>query len=215
MSDKDRALAEAFKNAGIENPAVLAAVAAVSRVEFVPSDVKSFAYADKALPIAFGQTISQPFLVAEMTEFVLQGKLHLRRVLEVGTGSGYQAAILSHLADEVYTIERIKALYEEAGARLKRLDYKNITTIFGDGYLGYVAAAPFDAIIVTAAAPEIPEALLQQLGEGGCLIIPVGEAYRWQSLQLIRRQGSRFITQTLEPVAFVPMLRGISKKEND
>ncbi|HEY6268468.1 MAG TPA: protein-L-isoaspartate(D-aspartate) O-methyltransferase [Candidatus Acidoferrum sp.] len=188
---------------GITNPAVLAAILAVPRHEFVPAEIRSSAYEDAPLPIGGGQTISQPYIVAAMT-----AALHLRagdRVLEIGTGCGYQAAVLASLAGDVFTIERRPELASGASARLARLGYANAHVHCGDGTLGLPEFAPFDAILVAAAAPAIPKPLLAQLAEGGRMILPVGDAEH-QELQLIEKHGDAFPTKTLESCRFVPLV---------
>jgi protein-L-isoaspartate(D-aspartate) O-methyltransferase len=201
-------LAELLAQEGISHPGVLAAVASVPRHLFVTEALKDWAYENDALPIGFGQTISQPFVVAAMTERILQNKPHLGKVLEIGTGSGYQAAILAKLADTVYTIERVKPLLEQAEKRFKQLHYTNIVTLYGDGYLGWPEHSPYEAIIVTAAAADVPGALKEQLAEGGRLIIPVDSFYGAQQLQLITRREDEFITEILDPVIFVRLKPG-------
>ncbi len=198
-------LAHLLKTEGIHNKAVLRAIASVPRHLFVDEGFQSQAYHNEALPILGGQTISQPYVVARMTEILL-GDGHLSNVLEVGTGSGYQAAILSHLVDEVYTIERIKLLYELATQRINQLDYANISILHGDGYLGWPEHAPYDGIIVTAAPPEVPKPLLEQLADGGRMIIPIGAQFQAQQLCLVTRHQDTFEKQFLDPVIFVPML---------
>ncbi len=186
---------------GVADGRTLAALRKVPRHLFVPPAALGRAYADHPVPIGHGQTISQPYIVAFMTE-----ALRLRggeTVLEVGTGCGYQAAVLGELAAQVYTIEIVTPLAEEAAARLQRLGYGNVHVRAGDGYLGWPEHAPFDAIMVTAAAPRIPEPLKQQLRDGGRLIIPVGE--EWQELVLLTRHGGRFEERRVLPVRFVPM----------
>ncbi|EEX42974.1 protein-L-isoaspartate O-methyltransferase [Vibrio furnissii CIP 102972] len=162
------------------------------------------AYDNNALPIGQGQTISQPYIVAKMTQMLALKRDS--RVLEVGTGSGYQTAVLAQLVDHVFSIERIKSLQWEAKRRLKQLDIYNVSTKHGDGWQGWPAKGPFDAIIVTAAAPVVPQALLAQLAEGGRLVIPVGEEE--QQLLHIVRQGDQFVTQVVEMVRFVPLVAG-------
>ena len=157
-----------------------------------------------ALPIGQGQTISQPYMVARMTE--LLELTPNSRVLEIGTGSGYQTAILAHLVHHVCSVERIKGLQWQARRRLKQLDLHNVSTRHGDGWQGWQARAPFDAIIVTAAPPEIPAALLSQLDEGGILVLPVGDEQ--QLLKRVRRRGGEFIIDTVEAVRFVPLVKG-------
>jgi protein-L-isoaspartate(D-aspartate) O-methyltransferase len=188
---------------GITDPAVLAAILAVPRHEFVAAEIRSSAYEDAPLPIGGGQTISQPYIVAAMT-----AALHLRagdRVLEIGTGCGYQAAVLASLAEDVFTIERRPELASGASARLARLGYANAHVHCGDGTLGLPEFAPFDAILVAAAAPAIPKPLLAQLAEGGRMILPVGDAEH-QELQLIEKHGDAFPTKTLEGCRFVPLV---------
>jgi len=188
---------------GVKDPLVLAAMRNVPRERFVPEHLKGSAYADCALPIAEGQTISQPYVVALMTEALeLQGH---ERVLEIGTGSGYQAAILAQIADSVYSMERKASLSEEAGAVLSGLGYDNVDLKVGDGTLGWVEKAPFDAIIVTAAAPEVPGPLVEQLADGGRLVAPVGAA-GYQNLVRLRNEGGATFTEHMIPVAFVPLI---------
>jgi protein-L-isoaspartate(D-aspartate) O-methyltransferase len=185
----------------VRDERTLAAMRKVPRHLFVPPEVAGQAYADHPLPIGHGQTISQPYIVGFMTE-----ALHLdgdEKVLEVGTGSGYQAAVLAEIVSRVYTIEIVAPLAEEARARLKDLGYSNVEVRAGDGYQGWPAAAPFDAIIVTAAAPRIPEPLMEQLSDGGRLILPVGDAV--QELVVVTRRGDRFEKKRVLPVRFVPM----------
>jgi protein-L-isoaspartate(D-aspartate) O-methyltransferase len=191
----------------VSNPAVLRAMETVPREEFVPESWRGAAYDDRALPIACGQTISQPAVVAYMTEQLRIGPDD--RVLEVGTGSGYQAAVLAELAREVFSIERIPELAEAAAARLARLGYDNVRVRLGDGTGGWPEAAPFNAIMVTAAAPEIPPALLGQLGVGGRLIMPVGEPCAGQVLELVERpNATETARRDLWPVRFVPLIAG-------
>lgn len=192
---------------GVEDSATLAALRRVRRHEFVPKSYRLSAYADRPLPIGFGQTISQPYIVGYMTE-------RLRpqpgdRVLEVGTGSGYQAAILAEIVDQVYTIEIFGELAREAEARLERLGYSNVHVRHGDGYFGWAEAAPFDAVIVTAAAGHIPPPLVEQLKPGGRMAIPVGSVHGVQTLILVEKaEGGKVTTRNLLPVRFVPLLRG-------
>jgi protein-L-isoaspartate(D-aspartate) O-methyltransferase len=177
----------------------------VPRHCFVPEEYRDMAYSDGPLPIGTGQTISQPYIVALMSESVaLKGS---EKVLEVGTGSGYQAAILGFLAREVHTIERHISLAEQARLVLEELGYKNITVHTGDGSKGLPDHAPYQAIVVTASAPKVPKPLLDQLDEGGCLILPVGDRWGGQTLQLWERHGAKFEYEAILPVAFVP-LRG-------
>lgn len=190
---------------GISDEQVLGAIRSVPRHLFVDEALASRAYEDTALPIGSGQTISQPYVVARMTAALMA--VSPRRVLEVGSGCGYQTAILSMLVAEVFSIERIDALYQKAKRNLSELQVTNVRLRHGDGYRGWPAAAPFDAILVAAAPPEVPEALLKQLAEGGRLIIPVGGGGE-QELQVITRKGNQFHQEVLERVIFVPMLSG-------
>jgi len=188
---------------GVTDPAVLAAMQAVPRHEFVAEEIRSNAYADAPLPIGGGQTISRPYIVAAMT-----AALHLRasdKVLEIGTGCGYQAAVLACLAKDVFTIERRPELASGACARLARLGYSNAHVHCGDGTLGLPEFAPFDAILVAAAAPAIPRPLLAQLAEGGRMILPLG-GVEHQELQLIEKHGDAFPTKMLEGCRFVPLV---------
>ncbi|MBS0359582.1 MAG: protein-L-isoaspartate(D-aspartate) O-methyltransferase, partial [Proteobacteria bacterium] len=183
---------------------VLDAITKVPREQFVDPSYIPFAYEDSALPISAHQTISQPYVVARMTEVLLEHH-PLKHILEIGTGSGYQAAVLSHVAEEIYTIERINDLYLNAKEKLK--SYTNIFLKYGDGFLGWVEHAPYDAIIVTAAAEKVPDALLSQLTDGGCLVMPVGESHL-QYLQFIEKHGKEYSSKILDPVIFVPLLHG-------
>jgi protein-L-isoaspartate(D-aspartate) O-methyltransferase len=200
---REEMIEKQLRRRGIQDAAVLAAMAAVPRHEFVSEDVRAHAYDDLPLPIGSGQTISQPYIVAAMTT-----ALHLQpgdRVLEIGTGCGYHAAVLSRLAKEVFTIERRPELASSASARLVRLGYSNAHVHCGDGTLGLPEFAPFDAILVAAAAPAVPKTLLAQLAEGGRIILPVGGAEH-QELQLIEKHGDTFPTKMLEGCRFVPLL---------
>lgn len=186
------------------DPRVMAAVRDVPRHEFVPDHLWSSAYNNRPLPIGMGQTISQPYVVALMTDLMSIGPDDI--VLEVGTGSGYQAAILSRLAKRVYSIEIVRELGEQASERLARLGYDNVETRVGDGYQGWPEHAPFDAIMVTAAAPHVPEPLLEQLRPGGRLVIPVGDLFYAQDLRLMEKDDSgAVITRSVLPVVFVPL----------
>jgi protein-L-isoaspartate(D-aspartate) O-methyltransferase len=192
-----------LRRRGIVDKKVLAAMDEVPRHEFVPADFRNHAYEDSPLPIGEGQTISQPYIVASMT-----AALHLsgsERVLEIGTGCGYQAAVLSLLAKQVYTVECRGALATAAAQRLSRLGYLIVHVHCGDGTLGLPECAPFDAILVAAAAHSVPPPLLAQLGEGGRLIIPIGDTEN-QELQIFERRGSAFRTRTLEGCRFVPLV---------
>ena len=186
---------------GVRDPATLAAMRRVPRHLFVPDSARALAYQDHPLPIGHGQTISQPYIVAFMTE---AARLHGgETVLEVGTGSGYQAAVLAEIAARVFTIEIVAPLAEASAALLERLGYANVSVRAGDGYQGWPEAAPFDAILVTAAAPRIPEPLEQQLKDGGRLVLPLGD--EWQELVVVTRRGERFEEERVLPVRFVPM----------
>jgi protein-L-isoaspartate(D-aspartate) O-methyltransferase len=195
----------------ITNRRVLAVMGQVPRHEFMPADTRRLAYADHALPIGHDQTISQPYIVAFMTE-----KLDPKptdRVLEIGTGSGYQAAVLAGLVARVFTIEIVEPLALRAGADLKRLGYTNVTVRAGDGYKGWPDAAPFDAIIVTCAPDHVPQPLVDQLKEGGRMIIPVGPAFD-QSLYLLEKKGGKVQRSAVLPVRFVPMTGGKGKSSS-
>jgi protein-L-isoaspartate(D-aspartate) O-methyltransferase len=191
---------------GVGDELTLAAMRKVPRHQFVPKKLAAHAYKDLPLPIGHGQTISQPYIVAFMTE-QLQLQPHFR-VLEIGTGSGYQAAVLAEIVAEVYTVEIIGELAEQARKRLSEA-YPNVTAIHGDGYFGWEKGAPYNAIVVTAAAEFIPPALTRQLKEGGRMIIPVGSPYGVQWLTLVRKeQEGALTTERLLPVMFVPFTRG-------
>lgn len=189
------------------DPRVVAALNKVPRHEFVPSDEQRYAYENRPLPIGYGQTISQPYVVALMTAL-----LDLKpqdRVLEVGTGSGYQAAILAELAQEVYSVEIIEPLAKRASALLTRLGYRNVSVRIGDGYYGWRAHAPFDAIVVTAAASHVPPPLIEQLKPGGRMVIPVGSRFMTQELLLVEKStAGQVTTRQILPVAFVPLTGG-------
>jgi len=193
-----------LKARDIADPRVLWAMGKVPRHRFVRPALGGEAYADHALPIEEGQTISQPYIVALMTQLLeLRGP---ERVLEVGTGSGYQAAVLAELVQRVYTIEILPGLATSAAARLKALGYANVEVRAGDGYQGWPDQAPFDAIIVTAGATHIPQPLVAQLKEGGRLVVPVDVAGGYQELLLGRKQGGRLATKSIAPVRFVPLI---------
>ncbi|MGZ8524444.1 MAG: protein-L-isoaspartate(D-aspartate) O-methyltransferase [Chitinophagaceae bacterium] len=190
---------------GIKDAATLAALRKTPRHLFVPKSMINDAYEDRPLPIGYGQTISQPYIVAYMTEIVKPKADH--RVLEIGTGSGYQAAVLSEIVKEVYTIEIVDSLGSQARNRLSQLNYKNITARTGDGYYGWKEKSPFDAIVVTAAAEHIPPPLIEQLKVGGRMIIPVGSPFMVQQLMLVEKKGGKTRTTSLMPVRFVPFKR--------
>ncbi len=190
---------------GIEDQRVLDVMKVVERHKFVPEKYSESAYKDGPLPIGHGQTISQPFIVAFMTENLKLEPSH--KVLEIGTGSGYQAAVLSELCDHVYTIEIVDELANESAERLGRLGFNNITVRSGDGYKGWPEEAPFDRIMVTAAPEEIPELLIEQLAEGGIMVIPVGKQYEIQYLWVITKEvGGQIKKEKILPVRFVPMV---------
>jgi protein-L-isoaspartate(D-aspartate) O-methyltransferase len=199
-----------IKERGISDTRVLAAMQAVPRHRFVPDKLLSVAYADRPLPIGEGQTISQPYVVALMTEI-----LDLRpdqRVLEIGTGSGYQAAVLSEIVDHVYTIEIKQKLYDQASKTLKFLGYNKVKTRNSDGYFGWPEEAPFDAIMITAAVDHIPPPLLKQLKDGGRLALPLGNPFSYQNLVLVTKKGDDLIVKQITGVLFVPMTGQALKK---
>jgi protein-L-isoaspartate(D-aspartate) O-methyltransferase len=207
-SSRTRArMVERLRAEGIRDPRVLAALGSVPRHAFVEEALASRAYEDTALPIGFSQTISQPYVVARMIELLLEGKTP-GKALEIGTGCGYQAAVLAAIFPEVYSIERIKALLERARRNLLGLRLANLRLAHGDGYAGLDQAAPFHSIIVAAAAPRIPEALVQQLAPGGRMILPLAVGREAQRLVLIERNGRAFVETELDPVRFVPMEAG-------
>jgi protein-L-isoaspartate(D-aspartate) O-methyltransferase len=195
---------------GITDPHVLASMRAVPRHCFVPETLISSAYLDTALPIGEGQTISQPYVVALMTQSLQlnQGD----RVLEIGTGSGYQAAILAKMVKQVYTIEIKETLYKKATQVLKTLEFTNVMTRFGDGYFGWAEVAPFDAIMITAAVNHIPPPLLKQLKDGGKLVLPLGNPFLYQNLTLVTKQANDYTTKQITGVLFVPLTGFASQK---
>jgi len=199
-------LTDRLREQGIVNEAVLQVMASTPRHLFVDEALAHRAYEDTALPIGNSQTISQPYIVARMTELLLQD-VPPTSVLEVGTGSGYQTAILAQLMDQVFTVERISALLDRALGRFRQLGLHQIKSKYDDGHLGWAEKGPFDAIIVTASPREVPAALLAQLRAGGRLIIPVGDA-ETQTLTLVTRGEDGFETTLVEPVRFVPLLGG-------
>jgi protein-L-isoaspartate(D-aspartate) O-methyltransferase len=208
-SQRTRArMVERLREQGIADERVLQAMAAVPRHLFVEEALASRAYEDTALPIGFGQTISQPFVVARMIEILIRDR-PLGKVLEIGTGCGYQAAVLASLAAEVYSVERIKELHERARANLRDLRLKNLRLAHGDGAAGLDKAAPFDSIILAAAAPQMPQALLQQLARGGRMILPLREPGAGaQRLVLVERSRLGYSESALDPVRFVPLQAG-------
>jgi len=200
---RERMVREQIRARGITRPEVLNAMQSVPRHWFVPEDLADAAYADHPLPIGEGQTISQPYVVALMTELLDLNPS--ARVLEIGTGSGYQAAILSGLSSQVYTMEIKQRLYQNAAKLLQRLPYKNITCLQGDGYFGWPDGAPYDAIMITAAVDHIPPPLIQQLKDGGRLVLPLGSPLGYQSLVLVTRHGEDVSVRNIIGVLFVPM----------
>lgn len=190
---------------GISDTLTLHAMRTVPRHEFVPAELTSYAYDDSPLPIGYEQTISQPYVVALMTELVKPRRG--QRVLEVGTGSGYQAAVLAEIVDSVFSIEIVPELAASSAKRLFRLGYRNVVVREGDGYLGWPEHAPFDAILVTAAAEVIPVPLIEQLAEGGAMVIPVGSSSSVQALTLVKKERNAVVTKTVLPVRFVPLVR--------
>jgi protein-L-isoaspartate(D-aspartate) O-methyltransferase len=208
--ERNRMVDEQIAFRGVKDPRVLEAMRKVPRHEFMPEAIRSQAYGDHALPIGEGQTISQPYMVALMTELLdLKGT---ERVLEIGTGSGYQAAVLSELCEKVFTIERVKTLAERARQNLDRLGYRNVAMKVYDGTYGWKEVAPFDAILVTAAAPEVPPSLIDQLKEGGRLVIPVGERFT-QILVKVIRTATGIRQETSVPCVFVPLIGNHGWKE--
>jgi protein-L-isoaspartate(D-aspartate) O-methyltransferase len=209
-AERQKMVEEQLKPRGIRDERVLAAMAKVPREEFVAENVRGRSYSDGALPIGHDQTISQPYIVAFMTE-----QLHAKptdRVLEVGTGSGYQTAILAELVQDVYTIEIVEPLAKEASARLARLGYANAHVKAGDGYQGWTEVAPFDAIVVTCAPDKIPAPLTQQLKDGGRMLVPVGTTMMDQQLYLLEKKNGELAQTAILPVRFVPMVGEAAKK---
>lgn len=204
VSRRIETLLSQLRQQGIEDENLLKAIADVPRERFIDEAFEHKAWDNMALPIGSGQTISQPYMVARMTALLELSERS--RVLEIGTGSGYQTAILAHLVEHVYSVERIKGLQWQAKRRLKQLDLHNVSTRHGDGWQGWPSRGPFDAIIVTAAPPEIPIALIAQLAEGGIMVLPVGEEQ--QVLKRLRRRGDDITEETIEPVRFVPLVQG-------
>jgi len=204
QSQRDAMANQQIRARGVKDQRVLAAMGKVPREEFVPPDQRPYAYEDRPLPIGEGQTISQPYIVALMTELLelKQGD----KVLEIGTGSGYQAAILAELTPHVYTIEILPTLAQRAEQTLRRLGYDSVQVKTGDGYLGWPKHAPFDAIIVTCAPEKVPEPLKDQLAEGGRMVIPVGPQRPGQTLYLLRKHRGRLEQEAVIPVRFVPMV---------
>ncbi len=192
---------------GVRDPETLRAMRETPRALFMPEAVRSQAYEDRAVPIGYGQTITQPYIVGLMTSLLHAEKRH--KVLEIGTGSGYQAAVLSELAGKVYTMEIVPELARSAETTLKKLGYRNVTVRLGDGYKGWPEQAPFDRIILTAAPPEVPKTLLDQLAPGGRLVAPEGGSVLGQELVVIEKSADgQLKKRNVLPVAFVPMVRG-------
>lgn len=203
---KGEALAQLLHSEGVRAPEVLKAIASTPRELFLPDALQHKAYQNTALPIGQGQTISQPYIVAKMTELLLQGEYRPKTVLEIGTGSGYQSAILAQIFDRVFSVERIKSLQFQAKRKLQKLDLHNVSMKHGDGWQGWSSKGPYDAIIVTAAAAQMPTELLNQLNENGRLVIPVGTDN--QTLSCITRHGNDFEQKVVEAVRFVPLVPG-------
>lgn len=197
-----------LQQAGVSDPVVLAAMEAIPREQFVSPSMLSSAYEDRALPIACGQTISQPPVVGLMTQALEVDRTH--KVLEIGTGSGYQAAVLSRLCRRLYSVERHRDLQKTAEVRFADLRLRNITTLHGDGWRGWPEQGPFDRIIVTAAAEEVPQALVDQLAIGGVMVLPVGAQYQDQQMIRLIRDEQTIHTEVLFPVRFVPMVHGLA-----
>jgi protein-L-isoaspartate(D-aspartate) O-methyltransferase len=204
---RERMVREQIEARGIRNADVLRMMRSTPRHLFVPEDMREYAYSDRPLPIGLGQTISQPYIVALMTELLAPGKTD--RVLEIGTGSGYQAAILAGTAKHVYTIEIVPELANSARDRLASMGSKNVTVRLGDGYKGWPEEAPFDRIILTAAPQEVPQKLIEQLARGGRLVAPVGDSPATQELVVVEKtMGGEIRRQAVAPVMFVPMVFG-------
>ena len=202
---RQKMVREQIENRGIHDRATLKAMRKVERHLFVPPKFQQHAYDDSPLLIGYNQTISQPYIVAYMTQ-MLQPK-EGNRILEVGTGSGYQAAVLAEIVDKVYTIEIVKELGDKAKKLLHQLGYNNVEVIIGDGYQGLASQAPFDGIIVTAAADQIPPPLIRQLKEGGRMVIPIGSPSSVQTLMLITKRNGKIFQREMSPVRFVPFTR--------
>ena len=206
MEDQEEMVTRQIELRGVTDPRVLKAMRAVPRHLFVPLKLQRMAYMDGPLPIGGGQTISQPYIVGLMTQLAEVGPED--KVLEIGTGSGYQAAVLAELTDKVFTIEILPELAAQAANRLKSLGYDQIRLRTGDGYLGWPEEAPFDAILVTAAPESVPQPLTDQLAEGGVLVMPLGPRAGYQELICIRKKGGTLERETVTSVSFVPLIRG-------
>jgi len=204
---RDRLIAN-LREEGIKDPRVLDVIRTTPRHLFIDEALASRAYENTALPIGLGQTISQPWVVARMTELLVERGVP-KRVLEIGTGSGYQAAVLSALVEQVYTVERIEELLRQARRRFRNMKLENIRSRHDDGNIGWPSEAPFDAIVLTAAGETVPRKLLDQLGEGGVLVAPLGPPGK-QRLTRVRREGDALVSDELDEVSFVPLLGGLS-----
>jgi len=200
---REQMVREQLERRGISDPKVLSAFRSVKRHRFVPESSREYAYSDRPLPIGHDQTISQPYIVAFMTEILDPEATD--KVLEVGTGSGYQAAIMGELCREIYSIEIIEDLGQSARERLSELGYDNVHVKIGDGYEGWEEHAPYDAIIVTCSPKKVPQPLKEQLAEGGCMIIPIGRTYA-QELVRLRKKNGELVKESVLPVRFVPMV---------
>jgi protein-L-isoaspartate(D-aspartate) O-methyltransferase len=210
-SERTRArLIERLREQGITNSRVLDVIRETPRHLFLDEALSHRAYEDSALPIGYGQTLSQPYIVARMTEVLLAAAGKIDKVLEVGTGSGYQTAILAQLVGEVYSVERIKPLQDKAKVLLRKLGLRNVHYKHADGGFGWPDKGPYPGILSTAAPREMPQELLQQLSPGGALVIPVGDHQQILTLVIRATEGDQFITQSLEPVRFVPLLSGVT-----
>lgn len=210
QSERESMLRDQIEGRGITHRETIRAMRVVQRHRLVPKEQVVNAYKDGSLPIGYGQTISQPYIVAYMTQAIKPEKG--QKILEIGTGSGYQAAVLAEIVDQVYSIEIIKPLGERAKRDLELLGYKNIHIKIGDGYFGWEEFAPFDAIVVTAAAEFVPPPLLAQLKDGGKMIIPVGSSFITQQLVLIEKRGEHISSRNLLPVRFVPFTRAVDDR---
>ena len=210
-SQRVRMVRQQIEARGVRDPRVLEAMRTVRRERFVPESIRTYAASDSPLPIGFEQTISQPYIVAYMTEMLALDSDH--RVLEIGTGSGYQTAVLATLCDHVYSIEIVPELAERSAKILQELDYRNVSVRLGDGYLGWPEHAPYDRIIVTAAPPQLPQALVDQLATQGRLVAPVGRNPDAQKIVLVTKDARGNVRQQDQlPVRFVPMVRGTDRR---
>lgn len=204
-NEREEMVSQTIERRGVASEMVLKSMRKVKRHLFVPENVVANAYEDRPLPIGYGQTISQPFIVAYMTEIINPKPQH--KVLEIGTGSGYQAAVLAEVVKAVYSIEIIPDLGNAASTRLQKMGYNNVNVKIADGYFGWPEHGPYDAIVVTAAAEFVPPPLIEQLREGGKIVIPIGAPFMNQNLMLIEKNGKKITTKNLMPVAFVPFTR--------